>query len=104
MKSITKFFLAILTFSLVFCLSGCKNGKSEAEYKSAISQHMQNEHNSRVTSYQSFSIHDEGGASASVNVAATLEGGIGSTVMTNELSVDENGNIFSCDWCDLGIG
>ena len=65
---------------------------------------MQNEHSSMVASYQNFSIHDEGGASATVNVAATLEGGIGSTLMTNELSVDENGNISSCNWCDLGIG
>lgn len=104
MKISSKVLLVLLSFSLMWCLAGCKNGKSEAEYKSAISQHMQNEHGSRVTSYQSFSIHDHGGASATINVAATLEGGIGSIEMTNELSVDENGNISVCDWCDLGIG
>lgn len=101
MKKFIKLSSIIMVISLLFCLSGC--GKSESEYKSAISEHMRSEHGASIDSYESFSISDNGGASANVNVTAEIEGG-GSIGMRAQLTVDEECNISSCSWCDLGIG
>ena len=101
MKKFIKLSSIIMVISLLFCLSGC--GKSESEYKSAISEHMRSEHGVSIDSYESFSISDNGGASANVNVTEWLEGG-GSIGMRAQLTVDEECNISSCSWCDLGIG
>ena len=102
MKKFIKLSSIMLVISLLFCLSGC--GKSESDYKSAISEHMRSEHVVlSIDSYESFSISDNGGASASVNVTAPIEGG-GSIGMRAQLTVDEECNISSCSWCDLGIG
>ena len=101
MKKFIKLSAIIMVIRILFCLSGC--GKSESEYKSAISEHMRSEHGVSIDSYESFSISDNGGASANVNVTAGLEGG-GSIGMRAQLTVDEECNISSCSWCDLGIG
>lgn len=90
-----------MVISMLFCLSGC--GKSESAYKSAISEHMRSEHGVSIDSYQSFNIYDNGAASADVNVTAGFEGG-GSIGMSAQITVDEECNISSCSWCDLGIG
>lgn len=101
MKKFIKLSSIIMVISLLFYLSGC--GKSESEYKSAISDHMRSEHGVSIDSYEIFSIRDNDGASANVNVTAGLEGG-GSIGMRALLTVDEDCNISSCSWCDLGIG
>lgn len=103
MKRFIKLLSIIIAISMVFCLSGCDKGKSEADYKSAISAHMRNEHNSSVVSYSTFNIKSDGGASAQVNVSVQFEMG-GTSEMRAELIVDKDCNIYSCNWCDLGIG
>lgn len=100
MKKFIKLSSIIVAISMLFCLSGC--GKSESDYKSAISEHMRSEHGVYIDFYQSFD-YDNEGASADVNVTAGLEGG-GSIGMSAQLTVDEDCNISSCSWCDLGIG
>ena len=42
-------------------------------------------------------------AYADVQITAHLAGGDGTIGMRNELSVDEDCNISSCDWCELGF-
>ena len=38
-----------------------------------------------------------------MQITAHLAGGDGTIGMRNELSVDEDCNISSCDWCELGF-
>lgn len=101
MKKFIKLSSIITVISILFCLSGC--GKSESDYKSAISDHMRSEHGVSIDSYQSFNIYDDGGASADVAVTAQTDFGA-SIGMSAQLTVDEDCNISSCSWCDLGIG
>lgn len=65
MKKFIKLSSIIVAISMLFCLSGC--GKSESDYKSAISEHMRSEHGVYINSYQSFD-YDNKGASADANV------------------------------------
>lgn len=109
MKKIIKTVMIIMVISILFSLVGCEKMESlfgyenkEAKYKTAMSDHMQNEHKSTITSYTSFDVYDNGGAHADVQITAHLAGGDGTIGMRNELSVDEDCNISSCDWCDLG--
>lgn len=111
MKKIIKLLSIIMVISMLFCLFGCEkseslfgHGRSESDYKSAMSEHMQNEHKSSINSYTSFNIYDDGGAYAEVQVTAHLAGSDGTIGMSNKLSVDKDCNISSCSWCDLGIG
>lgn len=111
MKKFMKLLSIIMVISMLFCLFGCEKseflfgyGRSESDYKSAMSEHMKNEHKSSITSYTSFNIYDDGGAYADVQVTASLAGSSGTIGMSNELAVDKDGNISSCSWCDLGIG
>lgn len=70
MKKFIKLSSVVMVISLLFCLSGC--GKSESDYKSAISEYMRSEHGVSIDSYEGFSISDNGGAS--VNVTVEVEG------------------------------
>ena len=88
MKKIIKLISIIMVICTLFCL---------------MSDHMQNEHKSTITSYTSFNFYDDGGAYADVQITAHLAGGDGTIGMRNELSVDEDCNISSCDWCELGF-
>ena len=110
MKKIIKLISIIMVICTLFCLIGCEKSdfsfgyeNKESKYKAAMSVHMQNEHKSTITSYTSFNFYDDGGAYADVQITAHLAGGDGTIGMRNELSVDEDCNISSCDWCELGF-
>lgn len=103
MKRFIKLSSIIVTISMLLCLNGCgKSEPDESEYKVAISEHMHSEHGVSIESYKNFSFSESGGASADVSVLAELDGG-GSMGMSAQLTVDEDCNISSCSWCDLGI-
>lgn len=102
MKKFIKLSSIIMAISILFSLSGC--GKSESEYKSAISQHMRSEHGVSINSYESFNISNNGGASANLSVTAHLAYGEGTIEMSADISVDNECNVSSCSWCNLGIG
>lgn len=101
MKKFIKISSIIITISLLFCLSGC--GKSETEYKSAMSEHMIKEHGVSINSYESFTISDNGGASGILNVTAQLADMDGTIEMNAEVSVDDECNVIYCSWCDFGF-
>lgn len=98
MKKFIKLLSAVLLFSMIFCLNGC--GKSESEYKSAISEHMSKKHGISIISYESFSISDNGGAFAKLGVMAPLARGDGNIEVSVKVSVDDECNVSSCPWCD----
>lgn len=107
MKKIIKLISIIMVICTLFCLIGCEKSdfsfgyeNKESKYKAAMSDHMQNEHKSTITSYTSFNFYDDGGAYADVQITAHLAGGDGTIGMRNELSVDEDCNIvFSVYFC-----
>lgn len=100
MKKLIKSLSAFTAIAVMLCLSGCS--KTESEYKSAISEHMRNEHGVQYVSYNSFRINDNGSAEADINVTvATI--GDGSMGMRNELTLDKECKISSCGWCSLGL-
>ena len=103
MKKSMKFIVIIAVISVLFGLSSC-SGKSASEYKSVMSAHMRNIHGVSINSYEEFNIHESGNASASVKGTAQTADLGGTIEMSAQLTVDADGHLFSCSWCDLGIG
>lgn len=101
MRKNIKLSLAIIMLTgMLFCLNGC--AKSEADYKSAISEHMGTEHGVSIRAYSNFRIREDGSASADISIPVGVEGG-GSMDMNNSLTVDKDCHISSCGWCKLGL-
>lgn len=76
----------------------------EADYKSAIAEHMGSKHGLSINGYKSFNMIAGGGASASVKVTVAIERGLGSMEMSPELHLDEDCQITYCSLCDIGVG
>ena len=91
--------IAVSSFLLI--LSGC--GKSESDYKSAISNHMSEKHSSSILSYEEFDM-DSNGATAKIKVSATLGYGDGGFIeLSKSISLDSECNVSSCSSCNLGM-
>lgn len=101
MRRFARLLSAIMVISILLCLSSCgKSGKSESEYKSAISKHMREEHDLSINSYESFNIKDNGGADALIRVTAQLALGDGTIELKTRIELDKDCNVTSCSWCN----
>ena len=93
--------IPIVVTALLSGYNSNEDNYDESDYKSAIYEHMKQEHNANIGTYKLFKVYDGGGAHAIITITKRLyDDGI--IDLSNEIELSEYLTVRSCLWCDLG--